>query len=233
MTLDQVWSDIRAKIGNRSASPPFGRFPEIVLTKPQKSHLDRSFCWLIGPFLAVREIAEFLRSEKGLQDELTVLNVRIGRRETDLPPQGQRIQRIGDKGEANTTDRTQTIDLRKVPGKLMPRVSDLYDPVRKYWAARSLEAHHIVEKGMLADLHLNKRDLNNDRAPTVLLSAEFHQRLFTSEVARERGKFKTKLQGAQAYELLKGIYDELYNDPVLISLKEIADIINSAVKDNL
>src|SRR5712692_11071301 len=88
MTLDQVWSDIRAKIGNRSASPPFGRFPEIVLTKPQKSHLDRSFCWLIGPFLAVREIAEFLRSEKGLQDELTVLNVRIGRRETDLPPQG-------------------------------------------------------------------------------------------------------------------------------------------------
>jgi hypothetical protein len=239
MKLDQVWDKIR-KLGNRSPFPLSGELREILLTKPeiQKAHLDRPFCWLIGPYQQVREIARSLPTDPSLQDKLTALNVRVGRRLTDHPPKVLRKGRdpgIGDWGTANTISVNALIGKRdpKNPGKPMARVSDLYDPVRTYWAARTLEAHHIIEKGILADLHLNKGDLDNNGAPTVLLAAEFHQRLFTSEVAAERNQFKSKLHGAQAHGLLKGIYDQLYSDPVLKSLKEIADIINSVVVDNL
>jgi len=238
MALDQVWSNIRAK-GNQNPFPLSSEFREILVTRPQRSHLGRMLSWLIGTYREVRQIARSLPSDKALQEKLIALNVRVGRRETDVPPQALRKGRdpgIGDWGTAKVVNVASLLAQRKDPsnrGKTTARVSDLYDPVQTYWAVRTLEAHHIVEKGILGDLHLNKGDLDNNRAPTVLLAAEFHQRLFTSEVAAERDQFKSKLEGAQAYALLKDIYDKLYSDLVLESLKEVAEIINSAVKDNL
>jgi len=80
---------------------------------------------------------------------------------------------------------------------------------------------------------VNREDLANEQAPTVLVAAESHQRLFTSEVASQRNLFTAGMSGADAYENLKRIYDGLYGDGVLLGLSQIADIINSAVKHNL
>jgi len=235
MTPAEVWKEIQAATDDNRMFPQLARFNGIRLTKILADLRGREFRWLIGPYSQVRAMAQFLRTDSALQAELTQLRVRVGLRDTDRPPTTDHpVKGIGDWGPAANFDLSSVS--RVTPGKPVARVTDLYEPVRRYWCARSLESHHIVEKGILRDLGLNKDDLADDRAPSVLLTAEYHQRLFTSEVASERGFFKdTKNHtAAAAYQQLTTIYDELYpRNSVLLPLRVAAGIINRAVRDNL
>jgi hypothetical protein len=59
--------------------------------------------------------------------------------------------------------------------------------MRDWYAARTLEAHHIVEDNLIQAINLAKRDLEHLRAPAILVMAEFHRRHFTPKVAQVRG----------------------------------------------
>jgi len=235
VTPAEVWKEIQRQTDDGRIFPQLLKFSGIRLTKMQRDHRGVEFRWLVGPYAQVRAIAQFLRVDAALQIELTQLYVRFGRRDDDRPPSGEHpLKGIGDWGPARTFNLSSVHRITRA--KTIARVTDLYDPVSKYWSMRSLESHHIVEKSVLTDLKLNTDDLADDHAPSVLLTAEFHQRFLTPKLASERGFFKEpKNRTASAVcQQLNKIYNDLYpQNSVLSPLRIIAGVIIEVVRDNL
>jgi len=85
MKLSEVWGAIRTLTDDVAQYPQLARFRGVRLTKPKTSHLGVEFRWLIGPYVTVLPIAGALRTDAALQEEISELHVRIGRRDSDVP----------------------------------------------------------------------------------------------------------------------------------------------------
>lgn len=220
-----IWQGIA---NNCDPVPPVFGFPGLYLTAPDVT--PQAGRWLIGPYNALARLAPQLRTDEQKRDFLADLHVRFGERATDMPPSGSRRPRIGEKGLPVLSDHLAERRTNVTAGAPAARETDMYENAAKFWATQTLQAHHIVEKSILTALTVNSGDLADSVAPCVLLVAEFHQRLFTSEMAGARGQFQPTMTGAQAYLELKKIYDSLYARPVLAELRVIADLINRAAR---
>ena len=218
--------------------------------------------WLIGPYCLLTEVAQALRWDEEkkscvdpeLLETLTNLGARYGARATDIAPGA--IAKDGTpgyvtRGKMGERKNPQEISQeakngynnRKRPGKPQQRDTDHYPHVAKYWRGRTLEAHHIVEKGILKVLGANSGKLNDDVAPCVLAFAELHRRLFTPFFARKDGDpndvneqsirehFKGVSSGEEAYEELVKVYDRLYSRDEMRELLTFAEIISEELKD--
>lgn len=218
--------------------------------------------WVIGPYCLLTEVAQALRWDEEkkscvdpeLLETLTNLGARYGARATDIAPGA--IAKDGTpgyvtRGKMGERKNPQEISQeakngynnRKRPGKPQQRDTDHYPHVAKYWRGRTLEAHHIVEKGILKVLGANSGKLNDDVARCVLAFAELHRRLFTPFFARKDGDpndvneqsirehFKGVSSGEEAYEELVKVYDRLYSRDEMRELLTFAEIISEELKD--
>lgn len=199
------------------------------------------FRWVIGPYCLLTEVAQSLRWDErqkscrdaDLEEALADFDVRYGARVGDVAPQRSPLKK-------------RKADLMKKPEKVGPdqrRESDLFPKLKEFWAGKTLEAHHIVEKGIFKVLKLNTKGspLDNEYAPCVLAFAEVHRRLFTPYFARGSGpdgddpaireQFKDIKTGDAAYEKLCQAYSEssdkthLYARPEMSALGHIAELI--------
>jgi hypothetical protein len=206
--------------------------PPFFLTKPDREARR----WVIGRFCDLKGIAPVLRTDEELREAFSELSARFGQRETDLPPAGERVTRIGPLGDPRFTIaelKRRYARKRRQPGASQPfaaRVTDIHPEHKRFWESRTLEVHHIVEKSMLGALGVNAGDLENNVAPCVLAVAEMHQRLYTPEMASERGSFSRQMSASAASNLLTKIYDGLYAGPVMTQLNAIAKIIIEEVR---
>jgi hypothetical protein len=198
----------------------------------------KGFRWVIGPYCLLTEVAQGLKwNEKkkscfdpDLQTALADFGVRYGARDADVAP--QRVAMKKRKAEVMTK-----------PQKVGPserRESDQYPGLRDFWTGKTLEAHHIVEKGIFKVLRLNKKGspLDDEYAPCVLAFAELHKRLFTPFFARAgeddpaiREQFKGIKTGEAVSRKLREVYwdspeqSHLYARPEMSDLGQIAAII--------
>lgn len=206
--------------------------PPFFLTKPD----CEARRWVIGRYCDLEEIAHVLRTDEELRQAFSELSARFGERETDLPPTGKRVTRIGPLGDPRFTVaelKRRHARKRLQPGASQPfaaRITDLHPEHQRYWKSRTLEAHHIVEKSMLGALGVNTGELQDNVAPCVLAVAEMHQRRYTAKMASERGNFSSRMTASTASNLLTKIYDDLYGAPTMIQLNEIAKIIIEEVR---
>src|SRR6059036_2831416 len=114
-----------------------------------------SFRWVIGPYCLLTEVAQGLKWDERqkscfdaeLEAALADFGVRYGARDTDVAPQRVAMKK-------------RKADVMTKPQKVGPnerRESDQYPKLREFWAGRTLEAHHIVEKGIFKVLRLNTK----------------------------------------------------------------------------
>jgi hypothetical protein len=201
---------------------------------------------VIGPYCLLTKVAQSLRwneTQKGccdpeLEEALADFDVRYGARVTDMAPQSLAMK----KRKAEFMRKAQKV------GPKQRRESDEFPGLKEFWAGKTLEAHHIVEKGIFKVLKLNTKGspLDDEYAPCVLAFAELHRRLFTPYFARGGGpdadepairkQFKEINSGDAAFKKLKEVYsnspDEthLYARPEMSALGRIAELICGETK---
>jgi hypothetical protein len=76
-----LWKTISNLPGCKSVMPP-KKFPQLFLFQTSADET----AWLVGPYKDLTKFATDLRHEKLLRDFLSVNRIRIGLRNTDIPP---------------------------------------------------------------------------------------------------------------------------------------------------
>ena len=200
--------------------------PKIYLTKEQH--------WVIGPyheFIDENGVARKLRIDEDLLEKFS--GARFGRRAGETLPTGDPTSGgFREKIEGKAPKQVLLpADVQKKQGvEFDRRITTHYDEAREFFAKRTLEAHHIVEKAILGYLGVNKGALADHCAPCVLIVAELHKRLFTPDVAKWRGTIASKMERQEKIKELKVKYEMLYSGDLLAPLREIALLILNSIK---
>jgi hypothetical protein len=170
--------------------------------------------WMVGRYDEQTRLATELRTNPLLQEFMVKHSVRLGLRETDIPPAGlERRERYGsttaglNAGVDFQSKRLNPLSLPAKTGLSAPpnRRADREENVRMFWATQTLQSHHVVEFNHLRDLGVSKEDgqgpMDHGQLPCVLLMAEFHQRYFSSILKQTHGWDAARLRGelAQTY----------------------------------
>ena len=242
------WEEIRCNCHEIPDIP--SRYAKVLIITNVKN-------WLIGPYDLMCEVAEKLRwdeTKKSCVDPellmaLTMAKARYGLRATDIAPGA--VDKDETKGyvtHGKMPERKNRQALseelkRQIKDRDTARDTDYYPKLADYWRGRTLEAHHIVEKGILKILGANNGKLKDDVAPSVLAFAELHVRYFTPFFARKHGywnevdeesirkHFKHVSSGKEAYEELVKVYSKLYLPEQMGELCRFAEIISRELKD--
>jgi hypothetical protein len=226
-----IWKMIKSLVCTAPSDPRY----EAYLTKnpiafvvdgaPEFRH------WVIGPYEGLQKLARDLRVDETAQASFN--QACFGRRHTDVPPTGPQpsggFRKAMGSAVPHAVDPT-LINMRQVDPNSTPRRSDLYDVFDDFYARKTLEAHHIVEKSILGDLGRNKGDLRDDIAPCVLVVAELHQQIYTPQVSKFRASFSRGMSSQAQALLLTTIYKDLYASTQMADLLAIANIIIGQVK---
>jgi len=174
--------------------------------------------WLVGPYKEMTRLATDLRNDKTMRDFLSVNRVRIGLRNSDIPPADiERRERYGPsiRGENHdqdfTTARLNAIarPVREQTPPSVNRKTDREENVKSFWDSQTPQSHHIVEFNNLETLGVSHKVGNEEmdylQLPAVLLAAEFHQRYISAILKPAQRWEKGKLQS----EII-AVYRSLY-----------------------
>ena len=174
--------------------------------------------WLIGPYKNLTPLATDLRDDAELRQFLSANRVRLGLRDTDVPPADlERQARYGTTVQgANCNQdfaaaRVQPL-APPVQGLTPPPVNrrtDREENVKRFWDSQTPQSHHIVEFNNLETLGVSHKigvaEMDYLQLPAVLLSAEFHQRYISSILKPAQHWGKAKLQ-ADMVALYRSLY---------------------------
>ena len=207
--------------------------------------------WVIGPYTELQRLAANLRVDTGLQTAFSLAGAGYGRRHTDVPPIGpwvgpvrfSKAEKAAIKnGELNPID-WALIHMRPAGASQQPRRGDLFDLFAEFYRAKTLEAHHIVEKSILDVLGLNIGDLADSSAPCVLAACELHQQFYTPEVSQVRKQITKSTPKDAAASKLTEIYagsenksdpdrtPGVYESPQMAPLGDVAGVVIDTVRE--
>jgi hypothetical protein len=210
---NMVWNTIAHLPGCRPLTLPKG-YGEFFLF--QTSVDDTG--WLVGPYKTMTPFATDLRDDEGLRDFLSANRVRLGLRDTDVPPaEIERQRRSGPLVRGPNHDKDFTLaraspvapPVEETSPVSINRRTDREENVRRFWASQTPQSHHIVEFNNLEKLEASQRvgsaEMDYRQLPAVLLAAEFHQR-YISDILRPAQLWgKQQLRSAIA-----SVYRSLY-----------------------
>jgi len=185
--------------------------------------------WLIGPYNKMTTLATDLRDNASLREFLSAHRVRLGLRDSDVPPADlERQPRYGTTTQGANANQDFTgarvNSLAPPVGASTPppvnRKSDREENVKLFWDSQTPQSHHIVEFNNLETLGKSKKigvtEMDYLNLPAVLLAAEFHQRYISAILKPAQQWGKAKLQADVVdlyYRLYQGrgpIFDPLW-----------------------
>jgi hypothetical protein len=174
--------------------------------------------WLVGPYQELRSLATALRNDAQLRQFMTANRVRLGLRESDVPPaELERKERFGptiqgvnyNQGFAAARFRSLAPPVQDLPSLPINRRTDREENVRRFWEAQTPQSHHIVEFNNLETLGVSHAvgvsEMDYLQLPAVLLAAEFHQRYISAILKRAHHWNKARLQNEMT-PLYRGLY---------------------------
>jgi hypothetical protein len=225
-----VWNTIAHLPGCKPLTPPKGYARFFLFMTPADGA-----GWLVGPYKDMTLLATDLRNDEGLRDFLSANRVRLGLRNTDVPPAGiERQARYGhlvpgtDPNRDFTRGRLNPVALpvRAISPVPVNRKTDRENNVMGFWASQTPQSHHIVEFNNLETLGVSHKVGNAEmdylQLPAVLLAAEFHQRYISSILKPAQHWGKQQLQSAIG-SVYRGLY--LGKGPLFEPLWRISKVI--------
>jgi hypothetical protein len=225
-----VWNTLAHLPGCKALIPPKSYAKFFLFVTPAD---DTG--WLVGPYKDMTPLATDLRNDERLRDFLSANRVRLGLRDTDVPPAGiERQARYGplvpgtDRDKDFTRGRVNPValpvqEISRVP---VNRRTDREYNVMRFWASLTPQSHHIVEFNNLQTLGVGHKVGNAEmdylQLPAVLLAAEFHQRYISAILKPAQHWGKQQLQSAIA-----SVYRDLYlgKGPLFQPLWRISKVI--------
>jgi hypothetical protein len=194
---------------------PLNTCSELVLLRnPDDTH------WLVGRYRDMTEFAAVLRFDAALRDVLSANRVRLGLRNTDVPPTEiarQKCYGVMVQGETYSKDfaASRLNPMARPVQALEPisinRITDCAGNVKRFWASQTPQSHHVVEFNNLETLGVSRKSGNNGmdyfQLPSVLLAAEFHQR-YISAVLKPTHHWNKLRLAAEMPAVYSGLYLE-------------------------
>jgi hypothetical protein len=196
-----LWNTIAALPGCRKVEPK--NYSQLYLFQTPGNETG----WLIGPYKYLTTLATDLRDNAGLREFLADCRVRLGLRDSDVPPADlERQKRYG----ATTLGANYNQDF--TPARVNPlappvsssapppvnRKTDREENVKRFWDSQTPQSHHIVEFNNLETLGKSRKigvtEMDYLNLPAVLLAAEFHQRYISAILKPAQHWGKAKLQ---------------------------------------
>ena len=173
--------------------------------------------WLIGSYQQLTTLATAIRNNLELQIFLSEHAVRLGLRDSDVPPAfiprqkgygtGIPVKNPGTKPQIIRMHHTADSGRIIVPSG--QRITDLWKNVADFWNSQTPQSHHIVEFNHLRKIGVSQRSgdepLDHAQLPCVLLAAEFHQRYISLIL-----KGTHQLDKAELTAGMSGAYHDLY-----------------------
>jgi hypothetical protein len=203
----------------------------VIVTKPATNR-----CWLIGPYdVLKKEVGTPLRSDVQLQREIGSAGIRLGERKSDDPPNQPWKRAIGNRGPAQPSEDYNLPGKRPNPsrpsvGPVQPaRDTDQYPPVAAFWAARTPEAHHIIEDNIVKAMGHEWGTLKREYAPCVLLFAELHQHWITRVAQTFRPMFNATMTKSAIQTNLDRFIKDLYSTPAFQPIVPVAEVIRDVI----
>ena len=183
-----LWKTIANLPGRKSVMPP-KNYSQLFLLKTSVDDTG----WLVGPYKHMVRLATDLRHDEALRDFLSANQVRLGLRNSDVPPANIKRQTCygpSVRGEGHDKDFTAA-RLNPIAQPVRPhnspsvnRKTDREENVKSFWDSLTPQSHHIVEFNNLEALGVSRKVGNEDmdylQLPAVLLAAEFHQRYISA-----------------------------------------------------
>jgi hypothetical protein len=224
-----LWNTIATLPGCRTVEPK--NYSRLYLFKTSLNDTG----WLIGPYKNMISLATDLRGDPALREFLSAHRVRLGLRDTDVPPAGiDRQIRYGstiqgaNSGQDFTAERVNP--LAPPVGGSAPtpvnRKTDREENVKRFWDSQTPQSHHIVEFNNLETLGKSRRigvtEMDYLNLPAVLLAAEFHQRYISAILKPAQHWGKGKLQSN-----VIDLYHRLYQGrgPIFDPLWQVSKVI--------
>jgi len=149
--------------------------------------------WLVGPYRDLTKFATSLRHEKILRDFLSANRIRIGLRNTDVPPtEIERQECYGtivrgkdhDKNFTSVRLNPTAQPVSATANLSLNRKTDQEENVKNFWETQTPQSHHVVEFNNLKTLGVSRKRGNEGmdyfQLPAVLFAAEFHQRYISA-----------------------------------------------------
>jgi hypothetical protein len=206
------------KIANLPGCQPvqLGKYPQFYLFTTSLNGTG----WLVGPYKYLTPLATELRGSSELGELLAAKRVRLGLRDTDVPPTDlERQPRYGASIPGANLDQDFTSArvnplAPPVKGTTPPpvnRKTDRQENVKRFWDSQTPQSHHIVEFNNLETLGVSRQvgiaEMDYQQLPAVLLAAEFHQRYLSAILKPAQHWQREKLQTEMV-----GLYRNLYQD---------------------
>jgi hypothetical protein len=196
------WKAIADLSGCNPVTPP-NNHPQLFVFRTSVDDTG----WLIGPYKAMTRLATELRYDRAVRDFLSSNRVRIGLRQTDVPPANvarQDSYGLVVAGDDCTRDFT-AVRLNPIAGPVrmregppINRKTDREENVKSFWDSQTPQSHHIVEFNNLKTLGVSTEEGNEGmdylQLPAVLLAAEFHQRYISAILKPAQRWEKVRLQ---------------------------------------
>lgn len=208
-----LWTRIANLPGCRALIPPRGHARFFLFQSP----VDETG-WLVGPYNEMTPFATSLRNDELLRDFVSAYRVRIGLRNTDVPPADiERQPRYGrlvrgkDRNKDFTLSRLNPVarPVREANALCVRRKTDREENVKTFWASQTPQSHHIVEFNNLETLGASQKggdtEMDYLQLPAVLLAAEFHQRYISAILKSPQHWGKQRLQSEIA-SVYRGLY---------------------------
>lgn len=223
--MTNVWSTIAQLPGCRRLTPPNSAAQFFLFQTP----LDET-CWLVGPYNQMTPFATNLRGNPALRNFVSANGIRLGLRDTDVPPAGGGPQaRYGAtvRGPNYAADFTSSrsnpltqpaagftgsrlnATAQSAAAAPVNRKTDRQSNVECYWASQTPQSHHIVEFNNLETLGVSNKVGNAEmdylRLPAVLLAAELHQR-YISKILKPAQQWAAPQLKSSIADVYKDIY---------------------------
>jgi hypothetical protein len=207
-----IWNQI-ANLPDVQTLPSQGYGQMLLLPVP-----DHTSNWLVGRYRDLTRLATALRDNASLRELLTKHRVRLGLRDSDVPPAGVERQPRYGKTVAGPNAQTDFTASRKqalaTPVKAEAaappnRRTDREQNVADFWNTQTPQSHHIVEFNNLETLGASQKtgvkEMDYQQLPAVLLAAEFHQR-YISAILRPAQRWTKGRLTSDIVGVYRGIY---------------------------
>ena len=182
------WKAIASLSGCKAVAPS-NNYPQLLIFRTSVDDTG----WLIGPYKELTRFATDLRHQHELRDFLSFSRVRIGLRNTDVPP-ANIVRQVSygavvpgdDRATDFTSERVNPIAQPVRAHEVQPinRKTDRDKNTKTFWESQTPQSHHIVEFNNLRTLGVStehgSEGMDYFQLPAVLLAAEFHQRYISA-----------------------------------------------------
>jgi hypothetical protein len=160
---------------------------------------------ILGTYEVMVDLIPKIRVNEELQEMFKEMKVRLGTRDEDRSPLLGKQEKLPERESNPEILFNLVMKLQEKWGHA--RDGDINPKVKAAFATKSLQAHHLVEDGIVKRLGRDTGSMTREKAPAVLIVQELHLRYLTPTIKPEdRERFTKQMKSEEAAQLIEKLF---------------------------